>query len=125
LSGKRILIIEDELDLMEILVDVARDCFPDAEIGTANNGSDGVAKISAGTLDLLLTDMKLPGLSSNDLLNSIASLGKSGPKKVIVFSGHEDLDNLKKNCPAGLDINFVNKPCPIETLYQLIRSALG
>ena len=74
---KKILIVEDELDIQELL----RTYLEDAGYGTSVAG-DGVAALSmfhAQPFDLVLLDLMLPGLTGEEL---IARMRNAGAKRV-------------------------------------------
>jgi DNA-binding NtrC family response regulator len=88
---------------------------------TASNGEAALAayRNSAGPIDLLLTDVDMPGLNGIELYRIIAS--ERPGIKAVVMSG--DLEAKEQSQMLGLP--FLQKPFELAAIEQKIQTALG
>ena len=117
----KILIVDDEemiLDLMaEALTDEGYECFVASNVEAAVK----VVKSTPG-IELIITDLKMPGKTGADLIKTVQAQCEQ-KVKFIVMSGHAS-PNVKGN---DIDIGaypFLTKPLGIENLIEKVRSVL-
>ncbi|HEX7881068.1 MAG TPA: ATP-binding protein [Candidatus Eisenbacteria bacterium] len=79
-SRPKILVVDDEESVLQVFVDLFAE--RDYEVSTANNGEAAVAQLEAGTFDLLLTDLNLPGV---DGLAVVAKAKMVDPEIVVLI----------------------------------------
>ena len=85
-APNRVLIIEDDAGLAELLGDgLAREGL---QFATAGTGRAAVAWLGANTADLLLIDYSLPDMTGAALIEELRGLGRLGP--FVVITGHGD-----------------------------------
>jgi len=90
--AKKILIIEDDETLCEELTDILED--EGYDVTFSNDGLNGLDFAVRGGFDLLLLDLRLPGMSGLDILRSVRS--RNIPLKVIVLTGSPRTSDLPK-----------------------------
>ena len=113
-----ILVIDDEPDLLRVL---ARSLAADGhEVATATNGPDGLALFKEQRPAIVITDIKMPGMSGIDVLKRIKE--RAPDAEVIIISGHGDMDTAVEALHFGAS-DFVTKPFRGETLAIAIRRA--
>jgi DNA-binding NarL/FixJ family response regulator len=103
---KRLVIIEDQTAIREMLVEILR-LDPNYQlVGEAGDGQAAVQLCLDTNPDLCVLDAKLPGLNGVDILRRI---GKKLPQmRVLVFSGHENPVLVREMLEAGAH-GFVEK----------------
>jgi DNA-binding response OmpR family regulator len=84
-AGKRILIIEDDQDLLELAHDVL--CRAGHVVDTAADGETGLRKISAQRYDLILCDWKMPRLGGQQVLDSLLATDPETARRIVFMSG--------------------------------------
>lgn len=84
LSGLRLLIVDDESDLRELLKEYFESLG--AIVTEAPNGKHAVLSCQNQSFDALITDLKMPGLDGKGLIRQLAAI-KSLPKNVILMTG--------------------------------------
>jgi len=86
-----------------------------------SSSEEALAQLAEGTIDLVVTDIKLPGLSGVDL---VASMQENFPDiPVIAITGYSDIDtaiNVLKHGAA----DFIVKPFELAALQESTRAAL-
>ena len=116
----RILVIDDEENIRAVLSGILED--EGYEVETASDGIEGLEKASAGSFDLVLLDVWLPGMGGLEVLEEIKKAGQ-GPE-VIIISGHGNIDMAVKALKNGA-FDFLEKPLSLEKVITLVRNALA
>lgn len=120
LSGKTVMIVEDEALNLEYLVSILRKCH--GEIITAQSGEDALELLNVNqNTDLVLMDIKLPGIDGLEATKRI----KSQNNQIVViaqtaYAMPEDKQEAKK---AGCD-DYITKPINKWALYKAINTQL-
>jgi DNA-binding NarL/FixJ family response regulator len=103
---KRLVIIEDQTAIREMLVEILRLDANYQLVGQAGDGQSAVQLCLDANPDVCVLDAKLPGLNGVDILRRI---GKKLPQmRVLVFSGHENPVLVREMLEAGAH-GFVEK----------------
>lgn len=110
-----ILLIDDEPCFRMVIAAFLEDCG--YHILEADNGSTGLALFETKKPDLVLTDLRLPGLDGIELSSRIRALCPNIP--IIVLSGIADTSAMEKLKSIGITGYFVK---PIEDLRELNKS---
>lgn len=114
-----VLFVDDEpmvLQAIRRMLDVAG---ADFESDFADNGQTALAKVEAGNIDAIVTEMKMPGMSGADLLGEIA---KTHPEVVrVVLSAN----SAKKEAQRLIKPmhQFLSKPCDAATITSTLSRA--
>ena len=88
----------------------------------ASNGSEalGAAELHAGPIEILLTDLSMPGMSGKELAERVRA-ARPGTR-VVMMSGHGG-DQLARRDPEHDDLVFLQKPFTLQALLATLRSA--
>ena len=120
-TGRRILVIDDDLAIRVLLQAVLRRMKFDVEL--AEDGADGLEKIRKnGTYDLILLDLMMPRLNGYEFIDKIGELNPERPH-IIVFTaaGKRGVDKI----PANSVCNSILKPFDLDTFIGIIAECLG
>jgi signal transduction histidine kinase/CheY-like chemotaxis protein len=115
-----ILLVEDEPSLRAIVAGYMRECG--YAVQEAANAQEARAISSHGPIDLLLTDIVMPGASGPALASALA--GDHAQMKVIFMSGYADHAALEQALTRPNTL-FVQKPFRLSDLMAKIRQALA
>ena len=124
-QGKTILIVEDERDALEGYMELLEMTFEDYSVLGAENGNDALSQIMGNEIDLLLSDLFMPGMNGLELIELLGQK-TSLPFPIIVISGYlnsrhkEHLANSNPNVRA-----YLSKPIDFEDLIPLIKGILS
>lgn len=91
-TTKKILIVEDEIDIREALADMFTKY--NFEVTTAVNGQEGLDKALAIHPDIILLDLNMPVMNGHEALTRLRNDPWGKTVKVVVLSALDDLDNL-------------------------------
>jgi len=118
---QKILIVEDEKSISNILENILSDEIQGSEITIAENGLDAYKLIEKKDFDLIISDIKMPKLSGNELLTQSLSIK---PESVfLMISGHADIDTAV-TCLKNGAYDFISKPIDINRLITSVKNAL-
>ena len=120
MSKQRVLIVDDEPDIRELLeITLLR---MGLETRSAEDYGQATRILLDETFDLCLTDMKLPDGDGISLVEHIQQHYPNTPTAVITAHGSIDLAIKAMKCGA---FDFVSKPVSLETLRNLVDKALS
>ncbi|PIV23297.1 MAG: hypothetical protein COZ69_11885 [Deltaproteobacteria bacterium CG_4_8_14_3_um_filter_45_9] len=113
---KRILVIEDDEEMRSLLKDFfEEDGF---EIDSVSNGSEAFRKIAREPFDLIITDIRMPGLTGLDILPGIKKLQPEVSIIVITAFGSEEVS--RKAFDRGATA-YLEKPILFNKLRTLVH----
>lgn len=114
-----ILIVEDKESMAQML----RETLETAGYSSlsAKDGAEGIRKIKESTLDLVLTDLKLPKKDGMDVLRAAKEEDPMLP--VILMTAYGSVDVAVRAIKEGA-FDFITKPFDTDHLLHLIRKAL-
>ncbi len=115
----QILVIEDDPLIRETVDYSLRGAGFTVE--TAEDGIQGIAKMTESTPDLILLDLLLPGMDGFEVCRKIRELDKNLP--IIMITALEDQRSKLKGFGVGAD-DYITKPFSIEELVARIRANL-
>lgn len=117
----RILIIEDERAIRNVLKNILSDENKSYQIEEAEHGKQAIDKMAESDFDLALCDIKMPGMDGIEVLDHIR---KHHPDTaVIMISGHGDLDTAVESMRKGA-YDYISKPPDLNRLLGTVRNAL-
>ncbi len=117
--NSRILIVDDEATIRASLVEsLTREGY---DITSAETGEEALAKTHSVVFDLVITDLKLPGVSGLEILQALRNQGNDTP--VIMMTAYGDVDTAVSAMRSGA-YDFIPKPFKLGTMKKQVRAAL-
>ena len=122
-SGKRkVLVVDDDRDLVELLVDVLeRDGR--FETRAVNNGFEAGMMVKEYRPDLIILDVMLPDINGKDVCVRVRNDKSLEAVKIICVSGMVEEDKIEELHRAGAN-EFLAKPFETERLIERICALL-
>ncbi len=115
----RVLVIEDDLEMRSLLEDFMQE--EGFEVRSANNGSEALRIMARNEFELVITDVRMPGLSGLDILPGIKKLQPHSTIIVITAFGSEEV--YRRAMDRGAD-GYLEKPISLEKLRIMIKKLL-
>jgi DNA-binding response OmpR family regulator len=115
----RILIVEDELNMLQGIKDNLE--YEGYEVETASDGNDGMEKILNNQYDLVLLDVMLPAISGFDICKNVRKAGIVTPIILLTAKG-EEIDKV-----LGLELgadDYITKPFSLRELLARIKAVM-
>ena len=113
-----ILIVDDDEVIRDTLYELLSEQYACSTVDTADQA---LAKLKAGTFDLVLTDISMPGLSGLELLGRVLEQCPTTP--VIIISGITDQDHAQALIKLGA-FDYLLKPFRLEVVEKSVKRAL-
>ncbi len=119
MKKKRILIVDDEQDLCEILhVNLVAEGY---EASVAYSATEALRK-DVGSFDLLVLDVMIPGMSGFDMVRRMRTSGIATP--VIFLTARDAEEDKLEGFEAGAD-DYISKPFSVRELTARVRAVLA
>ncbi len=115
----RILVIDDERSIRNTLKDILE--YEKYEVDLAEDGNKALEKVKAAEYDIILCDIKMPGLDGIEVLERLNVLTPDTP--VVMISGHGNIDTAVESIKKGA-FDFIEKPLDLNRLLITIRNAM-
>jgi PAS domain S-box-containing protein len=114
----KLLLIDDEPDIVRVLsMSLKADGY---DVLTAQSGAEGLAAFEKEKPDIIITDIKMPGMDGIEVLEKIKALEPNA--EVIIITGHGDIDNAIEALKFGAS-DYINKPIRDEALSIALQRA--
>ncbi len=114
---KRILFVDDEAPVLAVLQALMRRMMNEWETSVASDGAEALALMDRQPFDVVVSDMRMPGMSGAQLLNEVM---RRHPKAVrIVLSGHADERTVQET--VGVAHQWLAKPFDPGVLSSILR----
>lgn len=114
----RVLLIDDEKTNVDVLaLSLRSDGY---DVLTACSGKEGLEIFNRESPDIVITDIKMPGMDGIDVLKTIKE--RSETAEVIITTGHGDVENAIEALKYGAS-DFINKPVRDENLALALKRA--
>jgi two-component system response regulator (stage 0 sporulation protein F) len=118
--AKKVLIVDDQFGIRVLLQEVlAQEGY---QVFQAPNGPTALDIVKEESPDLILLDMKIPGMDGLEILRNIRKLQVD--TKVIMMTAYGELDLIQEAMEMGALAHFT-KPFDIDELRQAIRAQLA
>jgi two-component system OmpR family response regulator len=118
MDALRVLIVDDEEELVSALVE--RLNLRGFEARGVTNGADALVDLGATPCDVVVLDVKMPGLGGLEVIRRIKS--EQPGVEVVLLTGHGSPTSVEEGLEAGA-FDFLMKPVKIDELARILRSA--
>ncbi|UCC43493.1 MAG: response regulator [Candidatus Zixiibacteriota bacterium] len=114
---RSILVVDDE----EIIRDFLSEVLEDYDVTAASDGDEAIDKLKQNHYDLVITDLRMPRVSGEEVVRAAQSIDPN--LHVIVISGYSSLYTVSQSVANGA-CAFLSKPFSINELLQTVDSAI-
>lgn len=115
----KLLIIDDEKSIRSTLREILE--YEDFKVEEAQDGQEGLDMLKKNEYDVVLCDIKMPGMDGLEVLEKFASLGKEA--QFIMISAHGTIETAVEATKKGA-FDFIQKPPDLNRLLVTIRNAM-
>jgi DNA-binding NtrC family response regulator len=120
-DSPRVLIVDDQPDFAKGLVRLLAPKLPDVAVSCVLSGDAALADLAAAPCDVLVTDLRMPGLTGLDLLPKALALAPN--LGIVLVTAHGDIDSAVLALKAGA-YDFLTKPVDSDHLARVIAKGL-
>jgi DNA-binding NtrC family response regulator len=115
----KILVIDDERSIRNTLKDILE--YEKYEVDLAEDGIKALEKVKTAEYDIILCDIKMPGMDGIEVLEKLGELTPDTP--VVMISGHGNIDTAVDSIKKGA-FDYIEKPLDLNRLLITIRNAM-
>jgi PAS domain S-box-containing protein len=116
-----ILVVDDEADSLKLLTDILS--AEGYDVRAANSGKLALASAGAHTPDLILLDLRMPGMDGLEVCRQLKELQATREIPLMFISGTSDYEHRLQGLGLGA-VDFVTKPFRREELAARVRTHL-
>lgn len=114
-----ILVVEDDIAMRELLVETLTE--EGYSVLAAPGGREGIKQVRSSSVDLVISDLRMPDLDGLDMIREIRTL--SSPPDVITITAFGTIETAIKAIKLGA-FDYLTKPFEIEQLMIAVQRAL-
>ena len=114
-----ILLVDDDSAFRHVMAGELRRLGHD--VATAGSGEEAVAQIERQAPEIVLLDLRLPGMDGLETLQAIR--GRNSSIEVIMLTGHGSIDSAIESIRVGA-FDYVTKPCPLDEIQIRVQRAI-
>ena len=115
----KVLVVDDQLGVRRLLYETFRE--DQHEVEMAGNGKEALEILEKFDPDLILMDMKMPGMNGIDTLRQIRSFNKE--VGVIMMTAYGDAQNMEQARELGV-LYYMSKPFDLFEMRDRVREIL-
>lgn len=120
MSGSRtILFVDDEPRIIDGIKRMLRPLREEWNVLTATSGQEALGILAGTTVDVVISDMRMPGMDGAELLNQVMRLYPNVVR--IILSGQSDSESIMRS--LGPTHQYLSKPCAPEVLRATLARA--
>ena len=121
METKSVLVVDDEKN---IRLTVAQSLKPlRLEVETASGGEEALGKLEEKSYDLVLLDLKMPGIDGIEVLKR-AKRTKTGAKRVVIITAHGTIDTAIEAMKLGA-VDYIQKPFSPKEIRDIVMQVLS
>ena len=118
-ARKRILVVEDDPEMRSLLKDFMEE--EGIEVASVEDGSEAFRRLARENFDLIITDIRMPGLSGLDILPGLKQIRPRSPVIAITAFGSEEIH--RRAMENGADA-YLEKPLHLAELKKLVQQMI-
>jgi DNA-binding NtrC family response regulator len=118
--AEKILIVDDEPDMLKLLSMILREKTP-YEITTTNNPIEAVELVKKERFDIVISDLKMPGLDGIEIIDAVKKVDEDTP--VIIITAYGTVESATEAMQKG-GFDFITKPFRKEHILFTIDKAI-
>jgi len=122
-TGKRILVVDDEPAILEMIVVVLQQMGHIANI--ARDGNEAMNKLRSESYDLIITDLRMPCGFTGDRLHKFIELKDTDLAKQMIFMTGDVANPETRNFLQSAGNPYLEKPFTLENLQETIQRSLN
>jgi|ERR1051326_7564089 two-component system alkaline phosphatase synthesis response regulator PhoP len=121
MRNKRILIVDDEQDILEFLsYNLKKEGY---EISTSSNGKDALEKAETISPDAIIADIRMPEMDGIELCKEIRKTGSIHNVPVLFLTADND-EYLAMSAHLSGGTQYLNKPIHLKIIFDMLKEMI-
>jgi CheY-like chemotaxis protein len=121
MTKKHILVVDDEPRVAFFLSKALEHADQDYDVSIAHSGEEALEIISRSSIDLLITDLRMPGISGLELMRWVRSSSPKTRTILITAYGNDEVETEAHRLEA---YRYITKPFSLDAFTQVAQEAL-
>ena len=122
MASHRILVVDDEDNLRDVLVEVLK--RDGHQVDSAADGTEGLRRIESARYDLVITDLRMPGIEGPGLYEALRRRYPDDPPRVIFMSANTGIEEYASFL-SGTGEPALEKPFNLADMRQVVMQVLA
>ncbi len=118
MPGSRVLLVDDETIFTKNMAKLLK--FRGYQVAAVNSGDAAIHELEQNRFDVIVLDLKMPGMDGITTLKEIMKLGLF--TETLILTGHGSIDSALEAMKLGA-YDYLTKPCEIDELVAKIEAA--
>lgn len=118
---KKVLVVDDEADMLWMLQRNLNKGMNDVEILATESGEGALSILSDQAIDLVITDINMPGINGLDLL---VEINNRYPQTGVIIMTAYPSNSFESQAMESGSLRFVEKPFDIKDMRQIVKDSL-
>jgi len=124
MADKTLLVVDDEPDNLELIRRVVEDADLPVRLSIARNGLEAVTRVRELKPDLVLMDLKMPGLDGWEATRRLKADPDTRDVPIVALTAQAMAGDREQALAAGCD-GYVTKPIDLRAFVALLRERLA
>jgi DNA-binding NarL/FixJ family response regulator len=120
--AKRLLVVDDDPGLLLAVSDTLR--AEGYDVATARRGSDALVRVAEALPDLIISDIRMPGMDGYQLVRNLRSNPRTRLVPIVFLSAKDETVDRIEGFRTGVDA-YITKPFDSEELAAIVASILN
>lgn len=120
-DAKKVLVVDDHFEMLDFLRSMLELSSEDYQVLSAPSAEAGLVELEKADFDLLITDVRLPGMSGFDLVKRVKSSNPDIP--IIMITAYSSKQGQKEASELGV-YRYFKKPLDTDELLTSVHTAL-
>ena len=117
---KKVLVVDDHFEMLELLRTLLELSNEECEVLAVPSAEEGLLEFRRTHFDLVITDVRLPGMSGFDLVRRLQKLGRNTP--VIMITAYSSSQGQKEASDLGV-LRYFSKPLDTDAVLMAVQVA--
>ena len=123
MSLMRILIVDDDPDLLFLVAHGVKTLGADYQVSTASNATIALDKVQQQRFDLIVTDYMMPEMTGLEMLHQMKDVAPE--TKFILMTAHHDTNQIRDDVDDLVLAGFVGKPFTMPDLLKVVNRVMA
>ena len=117
----KVLIVDDDTNFLLSVQEGLKFYLPETDLLAATTGEEALDVLKKNQVDVVITDLKMPGMSGLELLSEIS---RNYPRTAVIFITAFGTPKVKSEAQRRGAVKYMEKPIELKSLAEAIKSSL-
>lgn len=120
---RKILVVDDEPGIIELIIKILRYHFPGFVVATAGDGYEAGVQVVTFAPDMIILDLLMPHIDGFEVCRKVKASPRTSNVKILIITAHPENQNIERALACGAD-DYLLKPFTVEELVEKVSALL-